>query len=157
MGPVHLNIPFEEPLHASAEDIEALLANPAAAAIQPKATSAAPHMAAPPASAGSLLDPDRPGVVVAGPWRAPAAQLAPFAAALLRWQQRSGWPVLADGLSGLRGWSGLQVVHGYDILLAEGHGFPAAPQLLRLGSSAAVDHRQRRPAAVDQRGRSPQS
>lgn len=137
MGPVHLNIPFEEPLHASAEDIEALLANPAAAAIQPKATSAAPHMAAPPASAGSLLDPDLPGVVVAGPWRAPAAQLAPFAAALLRWQQRSGWPVLADGLSGLRGWPGLQVVHGYDILLAEGHGFPAAPQLLRLGSMPA--------------------
>ena len=137
VGPVHLNLPFEEPLHAIASDIEALLANPAAAAIQPKATSAAPHRAAPPALAGSLLDPDRPGVVVAGPWRAPAAQLAPFAEALLRWQRRSGWPVLADGLSGLRGWPGLQVVHGYDLLLAEGHGFPAAPQLLRLGSMPA--------------------
>jgi 2-succinyl-5-enolpyruvyl-6-hydroxy-3-cyclohexene-1-carboxylate synthase len=76
-------------------------------------------------------------VVVAGPWRAPASRLEPFAQALLQWQRRSGWPVLADGLSGLRGWPGLQVVHGYDLLLAEGHGFPAAPQLLRLGSMPA--------------------
>ncbi|WP_398325885.1 2-succinyl-5-enolpyruvyl-6-hydroxy-3-cyclohexene-1-carboxylic-acid synthase [Vulcanococcus sp.] len=137
VGPVHLNLPFEEPLHASASDIEALLAQPAAAAVQPNAAPAALQVAAPPAQAGSLLDPDRPGVVVAGPWRAPAAQLQPFAEALVRWQQRSGWPVLADGLSGLRGWPGLQVVQGYDLLLADGHGFPAAAQLLRLGSMPA--------------------
>ena len=137
VGPVHLNLPFEEPLHASAAEIEALLAQPAAAEVQPAATPVTPPVAAAPAEAGSLLDPDRPGVVVVGPWRAPAAQLEPFAEALLRWQRRSGWPVLADGLSGLRGWPGLQVVHGYDLLLADGHGFPAALQLLRLGSMPA--------------------
>jgi len=137
VGPVHLNLPFEEPLHASAEEIEALLANAAAPAGQQRFAPVAPLVAESVAAAGSLLDPDRPGVVVAGPWRAPAAQLEPFAEALLRWQRRSGWPVLADGLSGLRGWPGLQVVHGYDLLLADGHGFPAAPQLLRLGSMPA--------------------
>ena len=137
VGPVHLNLPFEEPLHASAEEIEALLANAAAPAVQQRFAPVAPLVAESVAAAGSLLDPDRPGVVVAGPWRAPAAQLEPFAEALLRWQRRSGWPVLVDGLSGLRGWPGLQVVHGYDLLLADGHGFPVAPQLLRLGSMPA--------------------
>ena len=138
-GPVHLNLPFEEPLHASAEQIEALPAalSPSAEAAQHGSTPAGSAASAAAAPAGALLDPDQPGVVVAGPWRAPASQLEPFAQALLQWQRRSGWPVLADGLSGLRGWPGLQVVHGYDLLLAEGHDLPASAQLLRLGSMPA--------------------
>ncbi len=150
VGPVHLNLPFEEPLHASAEHIEAEWA---------RCTSSSPALAvnAQPAarvlnpvdSAADLLDPDQPGAVVVGPWRAPAAQLEPFAEALVRWQRRSGWPVLADGLSGLRGWPGLQLVHGYDLLLGEGHALPAAPQLLRLGSMPASRRLQQWIAASD--------
>ena len=84
-----------------------------------------------------LLDPDRPGVVVAGPWRGTAAQLERFAAALIRWQRRSGWPVLADGLSGLRGWPGLATISAYDLLL-DAPGAELGPgQLLRLGPMAA--------------------
>lgn len=71
--------------------------------------------------------------MVAGPWRGTTAELALFAEALIRWQRRSGWPVLADGLSGLRGWPGLELIHSYDLLLAEGHALPPAAQLLRLG------------------------
>jgi len=135
-GPVHLNLPFEEPLHASAAEITAVADACAAPAARSVITPAPLLM--PQACATEVgLDPDRPGVVVVGPWRAPAAALAPFAEALRRWQERSGWPVLADGLSGLRGWPGLQLVHGYDLLLADGHCFPAAPQLLRLGSMPA--------------------
>jgi 2-succinyl-5-enolpyruvyl-6-hydroxy-3-cyclohexene-1-carboxylate synthase len=136
LGPVHLNLPFEEPLHASVEQIEAEMARCGA----PSVAGGSPPAAAalkPGGAAAGVLDPDQPGAVVVGPWRAPAAALEPFAQALLRWQRRTGWPVLADGLSGLRGWPGLQLVHGYDLLLGEGHGWPAPPQLLRLGSMPA--------------------
>ena len=139
-GAVHLNLPFEEPLHPSSQQIEAIAMAIAAGA------PGSPHSAdsIQPWSGGEQrlpsaprLDPDQPGAVVVGPWRGPASALKPFADALLRWQRLSGWPVFADGLSGLRGWPGLQIVHGYDLLLADGHGLPAAPQLLRLGSMPA--------------------
>ena len=135
-GAVHLNLPFEDPLHSSAQDIEAALAcvDPAPPAPVVPSDRGLPPMAA---LSDPRLDPDRPGAVVVGPWRGTAAALVPFATALLAWQQRTGWPVLADGLSGLRGWPGLRVVHGYDLLLAEGHRLPSAPQLLRLGSMPA--------------------
>jgi len=131
MGPVHLNLPFEEPLHASASVLEVLQREVAQgdARREPLAPSLALDAALLPPS----LDPDQPGAVVVGPWRGSAAALPAFAEAVRRWQQRSGWPVLADALSGLRGWSGLELVQGYDLLLADGHGLPQAPQLLRLG------------------------
>jgi 2-succinyl-5-enolpyruvyl-6-hydroxy-3-cyclohexene-1-carboxylate synthase len=135
-GAVHLNLPFEEPLHPSAEQIET---SSQAMAAAPPATAAPPPPVEVEVEAASRLslNPDQPGAVVVGPWRGPASALKPCAQALLRWQRRSGWPVFADGLSGLRGWPGLQIVHGYDLLLADGHAMPAAPQLLRLGSMPA--------------------
>lgn len=139
-GAVHLNLPFEEPLHPSSQQIEAIAKAITAAA--PRSSHSADSVE--PCSgreqglpSAPLLDPDQPGAVVVGPWRGPGSALKPFADALLRWQRLSGWPVFADGLSGLRGWHGLQIVHGYDLLLADGHGWPAAPQLLRLGSMPA--------------------
>ncbi|MFZ9850307.1 MAG: 2-succinyl-5-enolpyruvyl-6-hydroxy-3-cyclohexene-1-carboxylic-acid synthase [Vulcanococcus sp.] len=138
-GPVHLNLPFEEPLHVAAAALTAASAAIAANETQGEPPPESPQLRMPAevAAAWPGLDPDRPGVVVAGPWRGTMAALAPFAEALRRWQRRSGWPVLADALSGLRGWPGLELVHGYDLLLAEGHGLPAAPQLLRLGPMPA--------------------
>ncbi|TVS06009.1 MAG: 2-succinyl-5-enolpyruvyl-6-hydroxy-3-cyclohexene-1-carboxylic-acid synthase [Cyanobium sp. PLM2.Bin73] len=141
-GPVHLNLPFEEPLHAGAEvlEAEAGVSFPPA----PAATPAAPASVSGEPEAGSLeagslepiglagLDPQQPGLVVAGPWRGRPQAWPGFVAALRRWQQRSGWPVLADGLSGLRGVAGLATVAGYDLLEAP----PAhllAGQVLRLG------------------------
>lgn len=132
-GAVHLNLPVDEPLHPPAVAIQQALAAPTPD-VPP--LDAGP-LEAPLVDALSGLDPRAPGAVIAGPWRGTAAQLPAFAAALQRWQQRSGWPVLADALSGLRGWPGLELVHGYDLLLSDGHGLPAAPQLLRLGSMPA--------------------
>jgi 2-succinyl-5-enolpyruvyl-6-hydroxy-3-cyclohexene-1-carboxylate synthase len=132
-GAVHLNLPVEEPLHVAAAAIEALAASIGRAVRSPQPALQSVAAAASEAAALSLLDPDRPGAVVVGPWRGPAQELAPFAEALQAWQRRSGWPVLADGLSGLRGWPGLELIHAYDLLLADGHRLPAAPQLLRLG------------------------
>ncbi len=158
VGPVHLNLPFEEPLHAGAEELAALAAELAVLLedwIEPRAHDPAHDLAAEPARRApgpggqaldqaeaptdplGGLDPDRPGVVVAGPWRGTAAGLERFAAALLRWQRRTGWPVLADGLSGLRGWPGLELVAAYDLALAEPPAALAPPQLLRLGPMPA--------------------
>jgi 2-succinyl-5-enolpyruvyl-6-hydroxy-3-cyclohexene-1-carboxylate synthase len=119
-GPVHVNLPFEEPLHAEGASVPA----PAAAGDDP---GLAPPVPAP-TPAG--LDPDQPGVIIAGPWRRGPA--AAFAGALRRLCRRTGWPVLADPASGLRGLP-LPVVAGYDALLADPALVPAVGQVLRLG------------------------
>ena len=197
-GPVHLNLPFEEPLHADGADLEAMAAwlrppahgqalqgDPSApgsgatasateapqrpgiaAAAACAAADATPDATQPvaqprpeggaesetagdrlsiPAAAGQAgamaaiprLDPDRTGVIVAGPWRGTPQDWPAHVEALRRWQQRSGWPLLADALSGLRGLTELQVVSAYDPLLIDPSAVPAVGQVLRLGSLPA--------------------
>ena len=156
LGPVHLNLPIEEPLHIGAEALSCLaaelaaeLAGELAFAFLTQEPAQTPFKAPiktnvlGPSSLGLAeapipqLDPDRPGVVVAGPWRGTAGQLECFAAGLIRWQRRSGWPVLADGLSGLRGWPGLATISAYDLLLDVPAADLAPGQLLRLGPMPA--------------------
>lgn len=156
LGPVHLNLPFEEPLHADGGAMARVAALSLATGLASSSgmdggmePSRRDVTAALASQAAPSLDPDRPGLVVAGPWRGTAAGLETMAQALLRWQRRCGWPVLADGLSGLRGWPGLQLIHGYDLLLAEGHGLGTAPQLLRLGPMPASRRLQQWIAASD--------
>lgn len=152
-GPVHLNLPFEEPLHPDAAALEALAdavasddgAAPATGGVllceEPAVAVSAAGVAGGPSPLpdASLphLDPDRPGVVVAGPWRGGPARWPGHLAALIRWQRRSGWPVLADPLSGLWGQPGLVCVGGYDLLLEAAEPALASPQVLRLGSLPA--------------------
>ena len=127
-GPVQLNLPFDEPLHSSAEQWQQLQGVPMAVATEAGPTPADPDL--PPAP---QLDPDRGGVVIAGPWRGLPQHWPGHVAALGRWLQRSGWPLLADGLSNLRGQGGLQPLAGYDLLLTSPDALPQAPQVLRLG------------------------
>ena len=129
-GPVHCNLPFEEPLHAPAESLSRLQSELASLAFEDVHGD---HAVAEPEVPLPLLDFERPGVVVAGPWRGSAEALPGFAAAVIALQQRTGWPVFADVLSGLRGWPGLECINSYDLLLADGHRLPPSPQLLRLG------------------------
>ena len=142
-GPVHLNLPFEEPLHPDAAALAALAALAAASALNTSAGAAARSTGVPfspsplPAAFLPRLDPDRPGVVVAGPWRGSPARWPGHLQALIRWQRRSGWPLLADPLSGLWGQPGLAWVAGYDLLLEAPETALAAPQVLRLGSLPA--------------------
>jgi 2-succinyl-5-enolpyruvyl-6-hydroxy-3-cyclohexene-1-carboxylate synthase len=158
-GPVHLNLPFAEPLHPSAEACRAaesaLAETLSAAALEPDPAAAqkipqeSGGVGVPPSageSGAERLDPDAPGVVVAGPWRGSSDTFAGFVAALRRWQERSGWPVFADALSGLRGLPGLALVHGYDLLLEDAAGSPESserPQVLRLGPLPASRRLQR--------------
>ena len=132
-GPVHCNLPFEEPLHAPVESISRLQSE--LKALPPEVARGEDLIPSPAAGTEEVFpfDLDRPGVVIAGPWRGRVEDLPDFAAGLQRLQARTGWPVLADPLSGLRGWPGLSCVLSYDLFLAEGHALPDAPQLLRLG------------------------
>ncbi|MCH9713160.1 MAG: 2-succinyl-5-enolpyruvyl-6-hydroxy-3-cyclohexene-1-carboxylic-acid synthase [Cyanobacteria bacterium] len=140
-GAVHLNLPFEEPLHAPAQVLRERAAALAALPAPPPLETGAPPPPSSPAPANVLgwggLDPDRPGLVVAGPWRGNPQAWPGYVAALRRWQQRSGWPVLADGLSGLRGCDQLELVASYDLVAPRlPHDLAQAlPQLqvLRLG------------------------
>lgn len=150
-GPVHLNLPFDEPLHADGAELTRLASALAAGPPPPPAAGAAaevpaggPVLGGP---AGTGLDPDRPGVVVAGPWRGEPAGWGAHVEALRLWQRRSGWPVLADALSGLRGLPDLDTVNAYDLILSEGargDGAAAAGlQVLRLGPLPASRRLQR--------------
>jgi 2-succinyl-5-enolpyruvyl-6-hydroxy-3-cyclohexene-1-carboxylate synthase len=95
-GPVHLNLPFREPLVPSGEP---LVEAPGRSDDRPW-TASAPGVRAP--SVGMLdalshLVSDTPrGLVVAG-WGA-----AVDARTLMRFAEAAGWPVLADPISGLR-------------------------------------------------------
>ncbi|MCT0199259.1 2-succinyl-5-enolpyruvyl-6-hydroxy-3-cyclohexene-1-carboxylic-acid synthase [Synechococcus sp. CS-1325] len=130
-GPVHLNLPFDEPLHADAAALLALTSGLDAAEAEPAAAAVpAGEIALPPQL---RLDPDQPGLIVAGPWRGHPQRRAPFIAALRRWQERSGWPLLADGLSGLRGEQALELVASYDLFLQAPPAELAVGQVLRLG------------------------
>jgi len=124
-GPVHLNLAFEEPLHASAA--LPLPASPPRRLLEPPSLEG-------PASGLAPLDLDQPGVIVIGPWR--RGHGAGFVGALQRLVRRTGWPVLADAASGLRGLE-LPLINAYDLLLHEPARVPPAGQLLRLGSMPA--------------------
>ena len=171
-GPVHLNLPFEEPLHVGAASLvslvgslamePALLGEPALSIGAPTTTPAPPSSVADPAgsvhgaravvspsAALPALDPDRPGVVVAGPWRGSPHAWHAHLDALILWQRRSGWPVLADPLSGLRGQAQLFCVGGYDLLLESPDPDLAPSQVLRLGSLPASRRLERWLAGLD--------
>jgi 2-succinyl-5-enolpyruvyl-6-hydroxy-3-cyclohexene-1-carboxylate synthase len=102
-----------------------------------------------PSAALLALDPDRPGVVVAGPWRGSPQAWQAHLDALILWQRRSGWPVLADPLSGLRGQAQLFCVGGYDLLLESPDPVLAPSQVLRLGSLPASRRLERWLAGLD--------
>lgn len=171
-GPVHLNLPFEEPLHVGAASLAslagslamgpALLGEPALSIGAPTPMPAPPSSVADPAgsvhgaraavspsAALPVLDPDRPGVVVAGPWRGSPHAWHAHLDALILWQRRSGWPVLADPLSGLRGQAQLSCVGGYDLLLESPDPDLAPSQVLRLGSLPASRRLERWLAGLD--------
>jgi len=190
-GPVHLNLPFEEPLHIGAAALADLAGegvdsapgcSPSATATSPArpfgvsltaspagasaptgptdpagavasplafvASSAGPAGSAAAASPLPLLDPQQPGVVVAGPWRGCPQAWDDHLEALILWQRRTGWPVLADPLSGLQGQGRLTWVGGYDLLLESPDPALVPAQVLRLGSLPASRRLERWLAAL---------
>ncbi|MBD2423320.1 2-succinyl-5-enolpyruvyl-6-hydroxy-3-cyclohexene-1-carboxylic-acid synthase [Cyanobium sp. FACHB-13342] len=141
-GPVHLNLPFDEPLHADGPALLAV-AVPQVGVSMVQGSFLSPA-AIPSLNSSPMPDLDQAGVVVAGPWRGLPQHREAHVAALVRLQRRTGWPVLADGLSGLRGLPQLQMVAGYDLLLDHPDGaLQPPPQVLRLGPLPASRRLQR--------------
>ena len=129
-GPVHLNLPFEEPLHASSFDsAEPLL--PSAPLRTSGSTGDQAIDQTVDAAALPLLKSDQPGVVIAGPWRGLMPSLSSYRSAVRRWLEISGWPLFADPLAALP----VDLpgrIHHWELLL-ESLPVPANCQVLRLG------------------------
>ena len=119
-GPVHLNLPFRDPLPPSEPekgykappglDLDAFTSLPACARVDSLLT---------PESVADLLPKTDRGVIVVGP-HAPEDRKE-FAEALLELSQLTGWPILADGAGTLRGDladSG-RLVSAYDLILRD--------------------------------------
>ena len=145
-GPVHCNLPFEEPLHPSEAEQEAFWISWEQTHLGRKGhpqflLPLGSHPEAPALLPQGGLDPSRPGVVVAGPWRGLADQRPAFEAALRQWQHCSGWPVLVDPLAAVPADLPGQV-RCWDLLLPDHLPLPSGValadlQVLRLGPMPA--------------------
>jgi 2-succinyl-5-enolpyruvyl-6-hydroxy-3-cyclohexene-1-carboxylate synthase len=162
MGPVHLNFPFEKPLEPAVD--------PALGEVSPvqRRSAQKPHVRVVPRysvlpeaevlALRETLTRSSRGVIVAGPVPNPT-EVGP---AVLGLAAATGFPVLADPLSGARFSPslGAKVVAGYDLFLRSGPARAAlTPELiLRVGrspTSSAVmayleDHRNTRQVVVDE-------
>lgn len=132
-GPVHLNFPFRKPLEPAASTTQPLRADATA-------------VTGPAISRGRLLPTDEQvdtlsaiiaahprGLIVCGP-RCPGGA---FPQAVTALSQRSGYPILADPLSGVRfgPWvAATAVVGGYETFLQQNPGWPEPEVVLRFGA-----------------------
>jgi 2-succinyl-5-enolpyruvyl-6-hydroxy-3-cyclohexene-1-carboxylate synthase len=119
-GPVHLNLPFRDPLPPSQPekgfqappglDLEAFTTLPAAGQVQPTLT---------PAVVAGLLPRTERGAIVVGPHA--FADRHESARALQELSQLTGWPILADGAGTLRGdLAGTgRLITAYDLILRD--------------------------------------
>ena len=98
-GPVHLNVPFRDPL-PPVDDGGATAAFAASLNWENFFSHLAPAEPAPPAGALPRITPDVHGVIVVGP--AQPGDVEAFVVAVAEIARRLGWPVLADALSPLR-------------------------------------------------------
>ena len=126
-GPVQLNLPFEEPLHSSLEQQQEVVTG--ALSPMPPVEASWEHPQPP------GLDPRRPGVVVAGPWRGLTPALTAYQQAVHRWLAISGWALLADPLSALGVDCPNRMEH-WELQL-DGLTLPEDAQVLRLGPMPA--------------------
>jgi len=119
-GPVHLNLPFRDPLPPSEPekgfqspaglDLEVFTTLPVAGQVQSTLT---------PAVVASLLPRTERGAIIVGPNA--FADRAEGAQALLELSQLTGWPILADGAGTLRGdlADTGRLISAYDLILRE--------------------------------------
>jgi 2-succinyl-5-enolpyruvyl-6-hydroxy-3-cyclohexene-1-carboxylate synthase len=120
IGPVHINFPFEEPLLPDQPPAETRVKGPAT-------TWAAPTSLPDEAALRALADlvEARRGVLIAGPQADPSSMLS-----IIDLARATGFPILADPLSGLRAGShdfGRVVAH-YDALAQAGFLDECAPE-----------------------------
>ncbi len=132
-GPVHINIPIEEPLHPVALQQDDVFAG-----WKPKNFALAPTW-----KVQGIdnyfeedfvsLDPSKPGVIIVGPWRGNRQKLQSFQKALRTWHSICGWPLFLDPLSGVF-CDHPGVIRNWDLILPDGLPLPKQDlQIMRLG------------------------
>nr|YP_002049316.1 Menaquinone biosynthesis protein [Paulinella chromatophora]ACB43106.1 Menaquinone biosynthesis protein [Paulinella chromatophora] len=115
-GPVHFNLPLDEPLHISELDLQKILYE--RLFIPNKSVLTVKSLVRPYYSASiPIINPNRSGVIIAGPWRGQSHEYTAFIKSVSRFQDRTGWPLLADPLSGMRGCSELKCISSYDLFI----------------------------------------
>lgn len=109
-GPVHLNVPFDKPLEPPARRNT----RPRSEVSLQESRSQGVHGSSVEALEG-FMDRAAQGVVVVGPRQTSQTEQD----AIYRLAARSGWPILADGMSGLRSRSSENLVTTGDILVGD--------------------------------------
>ncbi len=134
-GPVHLNLPIEEPLHPSLLD-QIKITNE----IRPSLLTSVDRLIhidsfpdyEEPHSFISL-NPNQPGVIIAGPWRGSSKSLSLFCKALRKWQSFTKWPIFADPLSAIP-FDQPGLISNWELLISSEFLVSSKPlQVLRLG------------------------
>ena len=141
-GPVHLNLPFRDPLApiptGNAVDLTEVIDDRFFVHLTalPVETSLAQQSSELEAIALSRLGQTEQGLIIAGPAQPQAPQV--YCREIATLSKTLGWPVLADGLSPLRNYASLNpyLVTSYDLLLRHDHHAQAleAQQVLQLGA-----------------------
>ena len=120
-GPVHINLAYEEPLHPCQLDQKKVLNGwQIDRFLMDKFTSKKDEVINnfPPLKLPKL-DPFSLGIIIVGPWRGKVEQLVSFRMALNKWQNLTGWPILADPLSGVENKQEGLINH-WDLLFSTG-------------------------------------
>ncbi len=134
-GPVHINLAYEEPLHPCEFDQKKVLDGwEIDEFLKKKITSGKDKFINDYQSLQlPKLDPFLLGIIIVGPWRGKAKELFSFKIALKKWQKLTGWPVLADPLSGVENNQKGLIKH-WDIIFSTGYFEKIKEiQVLRLG------------------------
>ncbi len=102
-GPVHVNLAYEEPLHPCEFDQKKVLDGWEIDGFLKNKINSRNNQFIKNDLAPNLpeLDPWSLGIIIVGPWRGKAKELVSFRIALKKWQNLTGWPILADPLSGV--------------------------------------------------------
>ena len=135
-GPIHINLAFEEPLHPCEFDqrkvfdgweIDGFLNNQITSRKDEVIKNFSPLKL-------PKLDPLSLGIIIVGPWRGKAKELISFRIALKKWQNFTGWPILADPLSGVEN-NQKGLINHWDLIFSTGFFEKIKEiQVLRLGT-----------------------